>query len=190
MTTDPTTHWTDGAGPIDGNTDYGPPPLAAVWKPGEECHVALVDPPNPVFVTIHDSNGGSGVVQYVGSAPGTFPADVTDLVQGHDGVLTLTWNIGTGVSEPFVYHCAPPATTTTTVAPETTTTSVAPATTTSFDPGTPTSVASPTTVATVGVADHLPDTGFGNAELGIGAFGALGVGALFVLGARFWKAHR
>ncbi len=182
MTTDPTTHWTDGAGPIDGSTDYGPPPLAAAWKPGEECHIALVDPPNPVFVTIHDSNGGSSVVQYVGATPGTFPADVTELVQGHDGVLTLTWNIGTGVSEPFVYHCAPEPTTTTTVAPATSTTTVAPvaSTTTSFAIE-PTTTA---TVATVGVPPHLPDTGFGNADLGIGAFGALGVGALLILIAR------
>ncbi len=136
---------------------------------GVEHHVSAYyggDGSHDAHTSIADLTTGEGPLHIVSQAHSNFGYGPVDSLVGD---VTLT--------------CHEPPTTTT-VAPETTTTTVAPATTTTFDPGTPTSVASPTTVATVGVPPHLPDTGFGNADLGIGAFGALGVGALLILIAR------
>lgn len=112
-------HWTDGT-TYQGQVNYGPPPAP---QSDDTCNIWKLDPPNPyVWITVHAfENGveyGSDVFEYI-SGQGWFPADVHDLVTGHDGEAYLTWNIGTGHSETFPFHCV----TSTTSSTESSTTS-------------------------------------------------------------------
>jgi hypothetical protein len=181
-------HWTDGT-TYQGTTDYGPPPVAAQWK--TPCDVLLIDPPVFTYVTVHASEGGSEygsvVVPYDAVPPALLEAQVHPLVDGHKGTITLTWNIGTGVSAPFEFDCTPPPTTTTSdprvcMIPEgcTTTTTLADsnATSTTFDIGT---AITATSVPPIAPAE-LPRTGDTPWPLVILGCGAIACGLM----AAFW----
>jgi hypothetical protein len=189
-------HYTDGT-TFDGQTNFGPPPLAPAFS--TSCGIAIVDPASFVFVTLHFVYGTTAptagavpvhddaalVVNYVGSAPGTFDVDVTSFVAGQQGFLAYTWNIGTGVTAWVPFSCTPP-TTSTSIATEGSTT-IEPTTTTVGPTGS--TVEPPTSTSTIvnegstepGATStgELPFTGGDNGPLAIAAAVLIAAGTLF-----------
>jgi hypothetical protein len=144
-------HYTDGTtceGPL---CPGGPPPLPARWA-GTPCHSdLLIDPTSLVFVTLHATTDGTEfgaeVVPYTRTVPGEVHASSAFII-GHAGELTLTWNIGLGVSAPLAFDCEPKVcelpegcSTSTTITAPPATTSTSSTTTTSIELGTPVVVA-------------------------------------------------
>jgi hypothetical protein len=194
--------WTDGS-TFSGPTNFGPPPMPAKWQ--DPCDILLIDPPTFVFITVHATDEGHGgpdldeivgseydsaVFPYTSHAPGMVAVNVHDLVDGHKGVIILTWNIGTGMSVPMDFDCKPPASTTTTTTstttvtsppqcllPEgcTTTTTAAPVATTVPHAGPSTTVQLGTAVSTSSGTGSLPMTG--GTPWPLATVGACAVGA-------------
>jgi hypothetical protein len=187
-------HYTDGT-TFDGQTNFGPPPLAPAFS--TPCGVAIVDPASFVFVTLHFVYGttaptpgavpvhddASDVVNYVGSVPGTFTVDVTSFVAGQQGFLAYTWNIGTGVTAWLSFDCTtPPSSTTTTSVQTEGSTTLEPTTTTTTVGPNGSTVEPPTSSSTIAGATssgQLPFTGGDNGPLAIIAAVLIATGTLF-----------
>lgn len=182
-------HYTDGTtcqGPL---CPGGPPPLAPAWA-GEPCHSNLVvDPPSFVWITEHASTAyptdgtefDDRVVNYHGSAPGTFQVDGTWLA-GRKGFLALTWNIGLGESAPLAFDCTTPPSSSTTSSTSTTSTT-APATTSTTAPpassSTTIQIGTPITAKTPPPAPaSLPFTGGDTAPLAFAGVACCTLGAI------------
>ena len=181
-------HYTDGT-TFDGTTNFGPPPLAPSFS--TPCADAVVDPSSLVFVTLHFVYGTtmppsivpvhddtSDVVNYVGSAPGTFIVDVSSFVAGKAGFLAYTWNIGTGVTAWVPFFCTPPQSTTTTSVVVSGTT-VQPPSTTASTIAAAGSTTTPATTETISPAGaQLPFTGGYTGPLACAAVVLVAAGAL------------
>jgi len=148
--------YTDGT-TFGGDVNNGPPPLDPAFE--TPCAEAIVDPPATyVFVTLHFVYGttmpaatvpvhedAADVVNYHGSAPGTFLVDVSSFVDGKAGFVAYTWNIGTGVTAWVPFDCTTPASSSTTTEPSTTTSLVIEGSTVSSSTSTSTSTSTTST---------------------------------------------
>lgn len=182
-------HYTDGT-TFEGPTNYGPPPLAPRWA-GTPCESNLIiDPPSFVWITEHAGTSyptdgtefASQVVNYHGVAPGTFQVPGAWL-EGHRGQLALTWNIGTGESQPLTFDCIPAPSTTSTSSSTTTSTAPPAPSTTSTSPSTPSTPSTSIRISTP-TAAQLPFTGSSTGPLlAIGAI-VLSAGAALIGGSR------
>lgn len=196
----PTTHWSDGT-TYQGPANYGPPPKP-IKSLGDDCNVWGIDPPTYVYVTVHVFEGGveydSAVYPYEHQAPGYFNANVHALVNGHDGEGYLTWNIGTGHSPTFQFHCSTPTTSSTVSSTTSSTTSTTiSSTSTSFISSSSTSSTSlPTTVpnkpttplSASPIGTELPMTG--NYSWGVIGLGAVLLSLGLILVWRTWEKRK